>query len=505
MTTTEAEVVEAEAPTEVPEAAIAATSLVYLDPAALAANPANVRSELGDLTTLVASIRSIGVLEPLIVIPDGDGGHLIVAGHRRNAAAIEAEQGSVPCLVRPDLAAAHATAQVVAMLIENTQRLALTPGDEARGYEQLRIGGLSANKIAKAVGQKPAHIKRALAVAGSELANAAIDRYDLTLEQAAVLAEFDGDDDAVKNLVLTAKQNPGRWSHTVSRLREDRKTAAAYAAAVGRLEAAGVTVIERPYGRGGPVQLHELVDSDGAVLDHEAHAACPGHAAAVNEARPDDVSYYCIDPAANGHKDRWERKAPAVVGGKMTEEAKAERREVIENNKAWRAAEPVRRDYIRDLLGRKSPPKGTLRFAVSEVLSDPDRVGDGKDSLLADLLHKPEPGFSYGRQVGAAAAAGATEARLPLLLLAQVAADREQSMNEGTWRSVNPRAARWFLFLSASGYTLADVEQRVVNDAADANASQADGDGPDDGDSPDEGHGDSADADDGQYDQEGAA
>jgi len=68
------------------------------------------------------------VIEPLIVIPDGGGGHLIVAGHRRNAAAIEADQTVVPCLVRPDLAAAQATAQIVAMLVENTQRVDLTPG-----------------------------------------------------------------------------------------------------------------------------------------------------------------------------------------------------------------------------------------------------------------------------------------------------------------------------------------------------------------------------------------
>lgn len=190
MTTIEADALAPEATTNSPEPDVAGTTLSYLDPRALAANPANVRRDLGDLTLLVASIRSVGVLEPLIVIPDGDGGHLIVAGHRRNEAAIEADQAQVPCLVRPDLAAAHATAQVVAMLVENEQRLALSPGDLARGYEQLRLGGLSATKIAKAVGQKPGHVKTALAVAGSELASAAIDRYDLTLTQAAVLAEF---------------------------------------------------------------------------------------------------------------------------------------------------------------------------------------------------------------------------------------------------------------------------------------------------------------------------
>ena len=110
---------------------------------------------------------------------------------------------------------------------------------------------------------------------------------------------------------------------------------------------------------------------------------------------------------------------------------------------------------------------------MSEVLAEPDRVGDGKDALLADLLRKPEP-HGWGRSVGSAAAAEAAEARLPLVLLAQVAADREATMNESTWRSSNPSAARWFTFLASTGYTLADIEQWVVNDAQ---STTAEGDG----------------------------
>jgi ParB-like nuclease domain len=78
------------------DAGIPIATLVHLDPLALAANPDNVRTNLGDLGPLAASIAACGVLEPLVVIPDGDGGHRIVAGHRRNAAAIIAEQRSEP-------------------------------------------------------------------------------------------------------------------------------------------------------------------------------------------------------------------------------------------------------------------------------------------------------------------------------------------------------------------------------------------------------------------------
>lgn len=115
---------------------------------------------------------------------------------------------------------------------------------------------------------------------------------------------------------------------------------------------------------------------------------------------------------------------------------------------------------------------------VAEIVAHPDHVGDGKDQMLADLLAKPAPAHTWGRQVGAAALANASEARLVPLLLAQVGADREQTMNENTWRSAPTDAARWLSFLATTGYTLAPIEAKVVDDAA-AKADSATGDGDD--------------------------
>ena len=133
MTLTEpVEPLDADLPETAPDAETASqdahlpATLVHLDPRVLAANPANIRTNLGDLGPLAASIVAVGVLEPLVVIPDGNGGHRIVAGHRRNNAAILAEQATVPCIVRPDLAAADATAALVAMIVENSHRLDLS-------------------------------------------------------------------------------------------------------------------------------------------------------------------------------------------------------------------------------------------------------------------------------------------------------------------------------------------------------------------------------------------
>jgi len=445
-----------------------AATFAYLDPRILAANPANIRTDLGDLGPLTSSVRANGILEPLIVVPNGDDGYLIVDGHRRNSAAQEAEEALVPCLIRPDLDSAQATQQLVAMLVANTHREAISATDEARAYEQLRLGGLSAATIARRVGHKPAHVKEALRVAGSELATAAADRYQLSLPQAAALADFEADPDAVKRLVVTAKQRPDQWDHVVSQLREDRKAAAAYDHAVQELTAAGVTVLEHRPGYGEAAKaLDHLVDESGEVLDADKHAACSGHAAVVERHEPTNVTWYCTDPAGNGHQPRFPSTAtrPAsVVDGKMTDEAKAERASVIANNKSWRAATPVRQAFVTDLLTRAKANKGVLRFAISEVVAEPEAVGHGRDETVARLLGQPQRS-GRRRSAGVDAAARANDQRLPLVLLAQVAADIEDTMNEFTWRSPQPRAARWFTFLGACGYALADIERKVIDDA----------------------------------------
>ena len=71
-----------------------------------------------------------------------------------------------------------------------------------------------------------------------------------------------------------------------------------------------------------------------------------------------------------------------------------------------------------------------------------------------------------GRTAGPALEAKASDARLPLVLLAQVAAAREQSMDVHTWRQSTATAeARWLTFLAGTGYPLSAIEQTVIDKA----------------------------------------
>jgi ParB family chromosome partitioning protein len=91
------------------------------------------RMDEGSLYELAESIRSQGVMQPILVRPVGGQQYEIIAGERRSRAARLAGLDEVPVLVKPvpDEAAA------VMALIENIQREDLNPLEEAQGQQRL--------------------------------------------------------------------------------------------------------------------------------------------------------------------------------------------------------------------------------------------------------------------------------------------------------------------------------------------------------------------------------
>jgi ParB/RepB/Spo0J family partition protein len=138
------------------------TEVFEIDILQLTAHPQNPRGDLGDLTELAASIESVGILQPILVAPQ-NGHFMVVAGHRRLAAALKCELATVPVIVREDYADDD-QAQAVAMMVENLLREDLTIADEARGFQTLVDAGLTQREIADRVGCSQSHVSRALAV-----------------------------------------------------------------------------------------------------------------------------------------------------------------------------------------------------------------------------------------------------------------------------------------------------------------------------------------------------
>jgi ParB family transcriptional regulator, chromosome partitioning protein len=113
------------------------TRTVSLDPAAL--------------NELAASIQAVGVLQPIVVRPVAGGRYQVIAGERRCEAARMLHHQTIPAVVRP-----VSNEQAMEMtIVENLQRLDLTPMEEARGYDRLsREFGLTQEQMALRTGKE---------------------------------------------------------------------------------------------------------------------------------------------------------------------------------------------------------------------------------------------------------------------------------------------------------------------------------------------------------------
>ena len=109
----------------------------FLDLAQIAPNQSQPRKEFNqtELQELCDSIKSLGVLQPIIVRPDptNKSSYQIVAGERRWRASQLAKLIQVPVIIR-DLEDRE-TLEIA--LVENIQRQNLTPVEEARAYQAL--------------------------------------------------------------------------------------------------------------------------------------------------------------------------------------------------------------------------------------------------------------------------------------------------------------------------------------------------------------------------------
>jgi ParB family chromosome partitioning protein len=124
-------------------------------------NQPRKRFDEAELAALAESIRSKGIVQPLIVRrdPDDASGWQIVAGERRWRAAQLAQLHEVPIVVRE-----LDDVDVLEIgILENVQRADLNPIEEAAGYAQLvQRFGHTQEKLAAAMGKSRSYIANAL-------------------------------------------------------------------------------------------------------------------------------------------------------------------------------------------------------------------------------------------------------------------------------------------------------------------------------------------------------
>jgi ParB family transcriptional regulator, chromosome partitioning protein len=145
------------------------------------------------LKELAESIRSQGVLSPLLVRPLTENGFEIIAGARRYRAAQMAEQSTVPVRIVNLSDAAALEAQ----LVENLIRSEIHPMEEAQGFRallDLNEPKYSIEQIAAKVGKSPVFVASRLKLA--DLVPAAVEAFyadEIGVGHALLLAKLPAD------------------------------------------------------------------------------------------------------------------------------------------------------------------------------------------------------------------------------------------------------------------------------------------------------------------------
>jgi ParB family transcriptional regulator, chromosome partitioning protein len=128
---------------------------------AIVPNPHQPRVHFDEesLAELSDSVREIGVLQPVLVRPVGDGSFQLIAGERRWRAASRAGLSVIPAIIRDtdDLGS------IERALVENLHRQDLTPLEEAAAYQQLiEDFSLTHEQVATRVGKSRSAVSNTL-------------------------------------------------------------------------------------------------------------------------------------------------------------------------------------------------------------------------------------------------------------------------------------------------------------------------------------------------------
>lgn len=461
----------------------------------------NIRTAAAAPRELVDSVRARGVLLPIRAYQDEDGRFIVIDGQLRTLAAREAGVDTVPVLITdaPDVAD-----RLVDQWVANEHRSDLTNLQRVEAVEQMALIGLTEAQIAKLTGTKKATVAQALTVSRS---NTTRDHANmLTLEQAAALAELEDHPEAADRLVAAAEQ--GHFDHELSRIHNEIEDQKLLDEKTAELEAAGITIVSQMSWYTGEdgraVILQTLTGTDGTPLTEESHRDCPGHVAAIsvewvktwtdrdgNTYSPDEAYALaeseldrrteawnqagadpeteprCVELSELGltvtedrtARVRWGCSQPKTHASNEKDELseeerelqRAERREVIENNAAWRAAETVRRQWLAEFAARKTPPVGAEHYVADYVARNQQRKWQAQNLEGIDIDR-------LTAQIEGSTAKRAIQISLTLALAAW-----EVETGTHTWRSPRQIDVETLTALSAWGYTLSDIEAQVTN------------------------------------------
>lgn len=441
------------------------------------ANPANPRRDAKADDTLIASVKKVGIIEPLIVRPvdeDGEKYWMLLAGHRRLDAAVRAGHTTVPAVERD----ADDPTGVEVMLIENLAREDLTPIEEARGIEALVALGRTQRQVAEVLGVSQSHVSKRLTLLKlPEAAREAVDSGGITVEQGVAIGKL-----PEKNIKELFKGGvPQEWHirsavDRYERGEEERKLRA-------KFEAEGVVILkDAPAWNADcdhpPVSVHQVART---LEDLEAHKSGSCRAVYIRQTY---VQECCTDPTRHPElpdeedEDEEQDLGPQVsADGKRTfvpdtgwvdnddltdehraaiqkeadERAEAARRRTIEQQDRKR-----RDEFVKQLMAQPAPAAVVIELAawvLPEIYEIP--VGNA-----LELLGEPEPEAGWWGNDDAQAKAHEYAARGAvdqLRLLYAIVLDGAEGCEDDS-----PAFGRYLHHLVSRGYEPSELEAQIL-------------------------------------------
>lgn len=429
---------------------------------------ANVRTDVKLDPAFLDSIKEFGILTPVFGRRDSAGTIHVRAGQRRTQAAREL---GVPLPVvyfdSDDQSEEPAWMRAALQLIENDQRSTLNDAERVAAWHQMSLDGLSDSKLAKIVGKPKEIVKAGLAVALSPTAMNTAAEYDIDLLQLATIAEFDEHPDIAESLVKTAINYPYDFDHAVARARRTALHATLSKELTDKLVAEGKTVFSADEYNAQEVYSIERLQRDEESDVEFVEGAHEGYAIKISYYN-DQVEAVPVvkDLAAYGYKlPSWMTSGGGTETrtGPMTDEQKAERRHIIACNRAWLAGEPVRREWVKSFLSRKTLPRDGGTVIAVALTRHAYAVNNVDDSNAHDFLGIERA--MGGREANALAhRVEAQPNSAGLVTLALILGKLEGTTGKNTWRNPTPEARFYLNTLRDWGYNLSDVEQIAIGE-----------------------------------------
>ena len=419
-----------------------------IDPTLLQAG-SNIRGDLRVSPEFVETIAGLGVLKDIDVYPTLMG-LVVLDGHRRHRAAIEAGLETVPVRI---VDVAGELERIGLQLTENDAHEHTSAVDRARAINQLVLMGLPASELRKrGVKASEATMARRVANASQEVADLG-EAANLGLDDLAKIAEAEADlpEDIAGMVVEEIREAPEKIDHFLERARDEARRRQLYEDEVLDLRQQGFTVIRREdFDEGFPKTnqyLWNLVDEYGNSV--KPHDNCPGNAAYVSVIGSGDymraqTSFVCLDYASHGHFTREDR-------ARTTQEV--DRAAHVEANRQAAQEGKVRRAWIKDVLLKRPLPKDTALLEMP-VIYNQYLVSDASQAKGRALIGFDD--MEFGLTMSAAQAAKAR--------LAWCVGVLEGGMGRDYWRS--PRGERfdslvqlYLRTLERWGYPLGEGEE----------------------------------------------